>query len=338
MALSQARTNRKILRLSRLLKLPRAHAIGHLELLWMSAHDALRDDVGDAIDVEAAAEWEGEEGEFAAAMIEVGLLDEHDDTLYVHDYYEHLPEMHLKRLLRKVAGAEWLPAKPSTKHVKDHFCCMAAERQPDSSRKSAHQTRPDPTSPISPTGPQGPEPPGEVEPTDEPDIATPEQAAAARSAASDRRDAEPPPDSVPAAIEAFDRWSREPTPRGRGKPLDTAANEHREIVRLCETLAHRPPIPHGDAQVRPDRLIPQAVDRLIARGKSDGKPPFRRPNFAVGCVRNELDDWNNGIDLQPRAGPGSYADDRRQRANATNETVKQRLKAKREQTHDRRAS
>ena len=84
-------SHRKFLRLSAILGMPKPHVLGHLEYLWQSAYQAASAAVGDAIDVELAAEWNGKPGEFAAALLSVGFIEEEDGVLIVHDFWTHCP-------------------------------------------------------------------------------------------------------------------------------------------------------------------------------------------------------------------------------------------------------
>jgi hypothetical protein len=42
-------------------------------------------------DIELAADWQGDEGEFVAALVEVGFLDGEDGAYVIHDWAEHNP-------------------------------------------------------------------------------------------------------------------------------------------------------------------------------------------------------------------------------------------------------
>lgn len=92
--------NRKFRRLALLLK-SEALARGHLELLWDCAYEAGNERIGDAVDVELAAQWKGAPGELARALIQTGLLDEQDGVFVVHDFWHHAPAYVRKRRLRE---------------------------------------------------------------------------------------------------------------------------------------------------------------------------------------------------------------------------------------------
>lgn len=90
------RNHPKILRLSRLLGVPRAQAIGHLHLFWWWCHDNAPDgDLSkvDASDIAHAADWCGDAADFVRCLVKVRLLDRTRErtgqTLYVHDWPDY---------------------------------------------------------------------------------------------------------------------------------------------------------------------------------------------------------------------------------------------------------
>lgn len=78
-----------------------ASARGHLELLWDSAYEAGDELVGDAVDVELAADWKGTPGVLASAMTRAGFLDELDGSFTIHDFWHHAPAYVRKRRTRE---------------------------------------------------------------------------------------------------------------------------------------------------------------------------------------------------------------------------------------------
>ncbi len=79
----------KLLRLARMLDIPKAQAIGHLHLLWWWVLDYAPDgDVSafNAGELEAAAEWAGDAGRFRAALEETGWLDADGR---IHDWQDY---------------------------------------------------------------------------------------------------------------------------------------------------------------------------------------------------------------------------------------------------------
>lgn len=102
MAKESLLTHRKFRRLCSLLRSNPAHVLGHLEMLFLSAHMAGSPDFANAPLLEAAAYWEGKAGQLAQAMREAGFLDKgRGHALTLHDYWDHAPEYVKKRLARQ---------------------------------------------------------------------------------------------------------------------------------------------------------------------------------------------------------------------------------------------
>ena len=99
--------NRKFRRALNALGVPRPHLLGHLEMMWHSAYEAGHDELGDSLDVELAAEWEGERGAFAEALVDAGFLIENDGKYRVHELLENAPG-YVKERWRK---REWRAEK-----------------------------------------------------------------------------------------------------------------------------------------------------------------------------------------------------------------------------------
>jgi hypothetical protein len=93
--------HRKFLRLARLLAEPKAHVLGYLMLMWRRGYQTGNPLLGDALDVEAAAEFTGEPGKFATAAHSAGFIDKLPDERYrIHDLWDHAPEWARKRMAR----------------------------------------------------------------------------------------------------------------------------------------------------------------------------------------------------------------------------------------------
>lgn len=89
----------KFKRLWRELKISRAQARGHLEFWWDSAHDASNPEFKSADEVEACAEWDGDQGVLTAKLLELKLADPGPNgTIIVHNYWKHCPDYVHKRL------------------------------------------------------------------------------------------------------------------------------------------------------------------------------------------------------------------------------------------------
>jgi hypothetical protein len=96
-------THRKLPRLARLAGIRAAEALGLLEFLWHAQYEACSEVVGDALDVETLARWEGEKGVLVLALVDSGFVDANPDgTFSVHDFWDHAPDYVRKRAEREV--------------------------------------------------------------------------------------------------------------------------------------------------------------------------------------------------------------------------------------------
>lgn len=102
MAKPELRDHRKFLKLKRLLGEPTPHVLGYLDCLWHRGYQTGSALVGDALDVEAAAEYPGDAGDFTKAAHAAGFLDLDGDGNYlIHDLFEHAPTYAKKRMRRR---------------------------------------------------------------------------------------------------------------------------------------------------------------------------------------------------------------------------------------------
>lgn len=96
--------------LIRTLKIPISHLRGHLELLWESSHFRDNPFFASFDEIEATADWQGEDGVFAQALLDRHWIDEFEGGFNIHDYEEHLPsyvkERRRKALYRKTKQEE----------------------------------------------------------------------------------------------------------------------------------------------------------------------------------------------------------------------------------------
>lgn len=77
-------------------------ARGALEHLWEVSYENGDAFIGDALDVELAAEWDGEAGKLATALVACRFLDVLDDGQFqVHDLWDHAPEYVRNRAKRE---------------------------------------------------------------------------------------------------------------------------------------------------------------------------------------------------------------------------------------------
>lgn len=92
----------KFKKLRRLLGEPTPHVVGYLECMWRQGYQIGSAVLGDADDVEAAAEFPGERGRFASAAHQAGFIDQDaDGTFLIHDLYDHAPKYAQMRMRRK---------------------------------------------------------------------------------------------------------------------------------------------------------------------------------------------------------------------------------------------
>ena len=83
----------KFLRLAHDLGISRPATLGHLEFVWRIGYASGNPTIGDEVDVEIAAEWDGEPGKFAAACERIGFLDRNGSgKLSIHDLDENSPK------------------------------------------------------------------------------------------------------------------------------------------------------------------------------------------------------------------------------------------------------
>lgn len=135
MAQPGLRSNPKFRRLVKRLGLPVPYVMGLLECLWHVGYATANDKIGDAEDVELAAEWPGRRGKFFNA-IKKDWLDEREGVYFIHDLDENAPEYVRKRLKRRKDDAkthETPKTESSTASIdKDLDKEMAATRQLES--------------------------------------------------------------------------------------------------------------------------------------------------------------------------------------------------------------
>jgi hypothetical protein len=98
------RNNPKFKRLKFALNLPAPYVLGLLEFVWAVGYETGNPIVGDALDVELAAEWTGPKGTLCAALVECGFLDKRTDgKLEIHDFWHHAPDYVMKRAKKEAA-------------------------------------------------------------------------------------------------------------------------------------------------------------------------------------------------------------------------------------------
>ncbi len=104
--------HRKFKRLARAIG-NKAVAAGSLELIWHSCYATATDYIGDAMDVEAAADWKGKTGKLCDALLDAGGEEEPGfiervpgrSGYRVHDLLDHAPE-HVRRKFERERARE----------------------------------------------------------------------------------------------------------------------------------------------------------------------------------------------------------------------------------------
>jgi hypothetical protein len=104
MARPGLKSHPKFRRLVHLLREPVPHVWGYLECLWEVAYQSGDPVIGDALDIELAAEYPGEPGKLCQALLDCRLLDQLEDgRIQIHDLHENAPEYVKKRFVRDKA-------------------------------------------------------------------------------------------------------------------------------------------------------------------------------------------------------------------------------------------
>jgi hypothetical protein len=110
MARPGLRKHPKFLLLRELLRVSEAQVLGHLEILWETAYESGKAEVGTPRQVELAAGWGGKSGRFFQAALDCGgdgepgfieLIQEKPGRYQIHDLYDHAPDYVKKRMERE---------------------------------------------------------------------------------------------------------------------------------------------------------------------------------------------------------------------------------------------
>ncbi len=141
MAKTQIRESVKFRMLVRLMRMPRAHVLGHLEFMWMTIHDSGNPVFSLKKHIEVAADWEGPHDEFADLLIEVGFLDKLPDNkgFEVHDYWENCPK--------------YVKDRERQRAIRSQKSATPREKSADVSENTP-LTQPNPTQPIQDPDPE----------------------------------------------------------------------------------------------------------------------------------------------------------------------------------------
>ncbi len=92
----------KFRRLAHILQEPIPHVLGYLECMWSVGYESGRALLGDAVDVELAAQYPGTPGKLFDALLSCRLIDLVDADRYaIHDLMDHAPEYVAGRAARE---------------------------------------------------------------------------------------------------------------------------------------------------------------------------------------------------------------------------------------------
>ena len=102
MSVARITANPKFLVLVRKLKLPAPYVRGLLDTMWDTCHANSSEVIGTAEEVEAAAQWPGEEGVFFSAVKD-RWLDRvpGTDKWAAHNYWDHCPDFVYERMKKR---------------------------------------------------------------------------------------------------------------------------------------------------------------------------------------------------------------------------------------------
>jgi len=111
-------THRKTIEAAAILDIPPVQMIGHLICLWLWALDNAPDGVmytsRNALRnkmVANVSQWDGDPDAFVDALVESGFLDERDDALELHDWYDYAGKLMETRKARRERQRRYREAK-----------------------------------------------------------------------------------------------------------------------------------------------------------------------------------------------------------------------------------
>jgi hypothetical protein len=137
--------NPKFLRLVRILGEPVPHVRGYLECMWEVAYQNGNPVLGDALGVEVAAQYPGEEGKLFRCLLECRLIDEVGDKYEVHDLFQNAPRyvrLRMKREAKRNAEGQEISdlrrAAALTRWAKEEANADANGMQTDASERRLH--------------------------------------------------------------------------------------------------------------------------------------------------------------------------------------------------------
>jgi hypothetical protein len=142
----------KFRRLVHMLQLPTPYVVGLLECLWEVAYESGNAEIGDATDVELAAQWPKDardacdaSGKLCVALLtcggegRAGFIEEKDGRYFIHDLFHHAPEY----VMRRKAGEDERKVEKICGYCETPFFSSKswAEFCSDACRKAHHRTQ-----------------------------------------------------------------------------------------------------------------------------------------------------------------------------------------------------
>lgn len=139
----------KTKRLSRLLGISTPAAVGHLHFLWWWAMDYAQDGElsrYDDSDIADACEWDGDPKVLVSSFVEAGFIDETDDGLVIHDWFDYAGRLIEKREQNRERKRRSRAAKQINSETAESVTRLSRGQSEDD-QMSHRATQPNPTIP-----------------------------------------------------------------------------------------------------------------------------------------------------------------------------------------------
>lgn len=143
------------------LGMPKAHVLGHLELMWQTAYSSFSPILRTRAAIEITAGWEGTQGVFADAVLDPAhnFVDARDDGQFeIHDFWEHAPDFVKKRYMRQLERKQQLVKRRSVKTYSGGQNPTMADNGGQCLPAEANPTEPNPSQAIKADPPDPPAP------------------------------------------------------------------------------------------------------------------------------------------------------------------------------------
>jgi len=143
------------------LGIPKAHVLGHLELMWQTAYSSFSPILRTREAIEITAGWCGTEGVFAEAVLNPAhnFVDARDDGQFeIHDFWEHAPDFVKKRYMRQLERKQQLIKRRSVRTYSGGQNPTMADNGGQCLPTEPNPTQPNPTQAIKADPPDPPAP------------------------------------------------------------------------------------------------------------------------------------------------------------------------------------